>query len=241
MTRTRVVFFSILGVFLTIIAASVAMQIIGELLLRQIFIAGTIFSVGVVALDFMGIFGGDQSGDGSGVDSGDTGGNFAGEVGDPTGDLSAEMADDGGTTSTGDSDIGSGPTLVLSVLTYLRLLVYFCLGFGPVGLVALLTGRSALIALLLAVPIGVIAVFLAQAFFRFQQSDTDSSVKGKELLMREATVTVPLTHSTMGRVRLQLGMSVVDQYALAENPEADFKRGDTVRIVRVTPDCVYVR
>ncbi|MEX1021007.1 MAG: hypothetical protein WDZ49_15190 [Litorilinea sp.] len=253
MTRTRMVFFTILGIFLVIIAASISMQIMSEQLLRQIFIAGTVFGMGVVALDFLGIFGGssagDAGGDAGGLDS-DFDGSIEGDAG--TGDaVTGETGGGGSVDADGDvaenlsGDIAkhgdAGTNLVLSMLAYLRLMVYFFLGFGPMGLVALLSGRAPLVALLLAVPVGVVAIFLALAFFRFQRSDTDSTVQGKELLMREATVTVPLTHTTMGRVRLQIGMSVVDPYALAEDPAADLQQGDTVRIVRVTPDCVYVR
>jgi membrane protein implicated in regulation of membrane protease activity len=246
MTRTRIVFFGILAVFLVIIAISLSMQIISETLLRQIFIGSAIFGVGVVFLDFLGIFGAEQ-GSGNGVDGGIDGdaGVDGGEIVFETGEGSSDFGDASGEfNGDADADVNGAESsfnTVLSVLTYLRLLVYFCLGFGPVGLVALLTGRSGLVALLLAVPVGVVAVFLAQAFFRFQQSDTDSSVRSNELLMREATVTVPLTHATMGRIRLQIGMSVVEQFALAEEPHAEFRRGDPVRIVRVTQECVYVR
>lgn len=228
MTRTRIVFFAVLGIFLSIVAASIAMQLIGELLLRQFFIAGTVFAVGVVLLDFLGIFGGDQSGDAAGAEGAGDGDAGNGGGGEANGGDSLESAD-------------SNPDMVLSVLTYLRLAVYFSLGFGPMGLAALLTGRSPLVALAIAVPVGVLALFLAQAFFRFQQSHTDSTVKGNELLMQQATVTVPLTHTTMGRIRLQIGMSIVEQFALAEDPDTEYQRGDAVRVVRVTEDCVYVR
>jgi membrane protein implicated in regulation of membrane protease activity len=239
MTRTRLVFFAILAIFLAIITASISMQIIGETLLRQFFIACTVFGAGVVMLDFMGIFGGEQGGaDADGGIGGDT-------SGDVSGDLTVDSGDVGDSTGVDDvdaaADTDGGLNTVLSVLIYLRLFVYFCLGFGPTGLVALLTGRSGLMALLLAVPVGVISVFLAQAIFRFQQRGTDSTVRGQELLMQQATVTVPLTYDIMGRVRIQIGMSVVDQYAKAADPETEFARGETVRIVRVTEDCVYVR
>jgi membrane protein implicated in regulation of membrane protease activity len=232
MTRTRIVFFAVLGIFLSIVAASIAMQLIGELLLRQFFIAGTVFAVGVVLLDFLGIFGGDQSGDAAGAEGGGDG-----DVGDAAGDGNGSDANGGDSLESADSN----PDMVLSVLTYLRLAVYFSLGFGPMGLAALLTGRSPLVALAIAVPVGVVALFLAQAFFRFQQSHTDSTVQGNELLMQQATVTVPLTHTTMGRIRLQIGMSIVEQFALAEDPDTEYRRGDAVRVVRVTEDCVYVR
>ena len=129
---------------------------------------------------------------------------------------------------------------LLSIMAYLRLMVYFCLGFGPTGWVGIMSGRSAIASLLLAIPVGILALFLAQAFFRFQRSDTDSSLTRRDLLMSEATVTIPLTHDMMGRVRVQVGMSVMEQYALALNDEKTFEKGDTVRIVKIDEECVYV-
>lgn len=127
------------------------------------------------------------------------------------------------------------------MLTYLRLLVYFCLGFGPTGWVGMATGRSPLLSLGLAIPVGLAAVFLAQAFFRFQRRDTDSQIGREELLTAEATVVVPLDHDTMGKVRIKSGLNVTDRFALAEEPGKQFAKGEPVRIVRVTDECVYVR
>jgi len=94
---------------------------------------------------------------------------------------------------------------VLQLLSYLRLTVYFCLGFGPTGYVAMLTGRGPLISLAWAIAMGAISLVLAQWFFRFQNSNTDSSLKKREMLQEEATVTIPLTASTMGKVRIKVG------------------------------------
>ena len=134
---------------------------------------------------------------------------------------------------------GAGP--ILSALSYLRLFVYFCLGFGPMGLVALATGRSAFASLLLAIPVGVAAVFLAQAFFRFQRQDTDSQLTSADLVGQTGTVIVPLDDRTMGKVRILVGPVVTEQYALAAHPGAAFKNGDQVMVSSVTDECVYVR
>jgi hypothetical protein len=133
-----------------------------------------------------------------------------------------------------------GGVAVLSVLAYLRYIVYFCLGFGPTGWVVMATGRSAPSSLIWAVPAGAVAFGLAYAFFRLQRSDTDSSLHSKELQTRSATVIVPLSHKTMGKVRVQVGMSVTDQYALAAEPDAQFEKGESVWISDVTAECVYV-
>ena len=249
MNRTRTLFYLILAVVLGILATSLAFNVIDAQALTQFFIGATIFSVGVVALDFLGIFGDHE--DGQGDDGGDGGADFH------TGDAGADAA---GADASGDSfdfdsvqDVGDGQegshmaghldghaAPVLSILAYLRMAVYFCLGFGSTGWVGLATGRSPLIALALAVPMGILATVAAQVFFRFQRSNTDSTVARVDLVNEAATVIVSLTHTDMGKVRVQVGMSVMEQYALAARPDTAFQKSDTVRIVRVTPECVYV-
>jgi len=121
--------------------------------LHGLYLFTTIFGVGVIAVDMLGLLGtGDANADGDG-DGGGADGEDAG----------------------GDGD-GGAHTPVLSVLRYLRLAVYFSLGFGPLGLVAEATGSGGLSRLLWSVPGRLAAGFLARLFFRFQQQDVDSSV-----------------------------------------------------------------
>jgi membrane protein implicated in regulation of membrane protease activity len=87
----------------------------------------------------------------------------------------------------------------------------------------------------------VLAVFLAQAFFRFQRHDTDSQLTGADLVGQRATVIVPLDDKTMGKVRVQVGLVVTEQYALAAHAGAAFQTGDEVMVASVTDECVYVR
>jgi membrane protein implicated in regulation of membrane protease activity len=240
MNRTRTIFFIFLAVYLAVIIAALALDIASPNFVRQIFIASTVFSVGVVLLDFFGALGGHHggetagnvtaghvfSGDHSAADSHGAGGDHA--PGAPLGQ-----------GHHGPDQQGAGP--ILSALSYLRLFVYFCLGFGPMGLVAMATGRSAFASLLFAIPVGVAAVFLAQAFFRFQRHDTDSQLESADLVGQTGTVIIPLDDRTMGKVRILVGPVVAEQYALAARPGAAFKRGDQVMIASVTDECVYVR
>lgn len=224
--------------------------------LSEIYIGCTVFSVGVTALDILGILGGNQDGEGGGGDAdggGDGGGDADGGDAD-SGDADTGEGDHDGATDDATVATSSEPTVaietsemnqrggvaVLSVLAYLRYTVYFCLGFGPTGWVVMATGRSPVGSLIWSIPAGVAAFVLAYAFFRLQRSDTDSSLHSKELHTRSATVIVPLSHKTMGKVRVQVGMTITDQYALAAEPDAQFEKGESVWISDVTDECVYV-
>jgi membrane protein implicated in regulation of membrane protease activity len=257
MTRTRVIFFIVIGLIVLILAFSLLTQLIDVELLTQLFIGATIFGVGIVAVDLLGLLGGgSDAGEGDtasdGGDAGDAGDTGDGADSGEAGDLEAGDTGAGGQawTPTGDEEGGSGHTKtgqlgtagnpLLLVLTYLRMFVYFCLGFGPVGWFALAGGRNPTGALALATLTGVAAVFVAQAFFRFQRRVTDSTVRDEELVRQSATVLVALDHTTMGRVRVQLGMSVLEPYARAVHAGDSFRKGDIVRIVEVTDEIVYV-
>ena len=149
-------------------------------------------------------------------------------------DTSSDTGDEAA-TSAGES----GPTL--SILRYLRLAVYFALGFGPVGLAAEWAGSSPLGSLLWALPGGGVATWLARAFFRFQNEDVDSRPPESDLLLEQAQVIVPLSSHTMGKVRVKMGQLVLERYALAEAEAESFNTDETVQIVRITDDCLYVR
>lgn len=186
--------------------------------LHGLYLFTTIFGVGVIAVDMLGLLGVEHGHD------------------------AADGAADGGGASGEDADgDGSGHTPVLSILRYLRLAVYFSLGFGPLGLVAEATGSGGLSSLLWSVPGGIAAGFLARLFFRFQQEDVDSSVREDELLLEQGRVIVPFTSRDMGKVRVRMGQIIVERYALAEDEWESFRTDDLVEIVRVTDECVYVR
>jgi len=91
-------------------------------------------------------------------------------------------------------------------------------------------------------PLGVLlALLAARAFFRFQRRDTGAVPAEIDLLHEKAEVIVPLDDETMGKVRVSVGMSVSDVYALAAERGRHYERGDVVQIVQVADDCVHVR
>ena len=184
-----------------------------DALLRALYLATTIFGAGVIVVDMLGLIG--DTNDDGGVDDDDAG----------DGDAATH---------------GSGAPL-LSFLRYLRTLVYFCAGFGPFGLAAHTFGASTLATLAWAVPGGVGIAVIARAFFRFQQKDVDSTLRDEELLFETAHVTVPISGGNMGKVRIHIGQSVAERYAIADRPEDEFRGDDLVQIVRVTDECVYVK
>jgi membrane protein implicated in regulation of membrane protease activity len=135
----------------------------------------------------------------------------------------------------------TGLSKLLTALRYFRLFVYFSIGYGPVGLMAEYLGFSWWAALLWAIGSGLAIGALSRAFFQFQQRDVDSTVQTVDLFLGTATVIVPITAGNMGKVRVQIGQSIAERYAVAEEAHENFPAQTVVDIVRVTDDCVYVR
>ncbi len=166
---------------------------------------------------------------GIGVTAVDMLGLFGDAGGDSDGDTATEM-----------NGVAGEVSPLLSILRYLRIGVYFCVGFGPLGIVAEFLGTSMLGSLAWAIAGGVASAALARLVFRLQHHDVDSSIREADLLLERARVIVPLSHSAMGKVRVQMGQVIVERYALAEEIWETFRTDDLVEIVRVTDDCVYV-
>ena len=187
-----------------------------------------ILGVGVVTIDMLGLLGGDDGGDGGdGGDAGGDGGDAGGDGADGEGD-----GEEGGE--------GGGGFTVLSILRYLRIFIYFCLGFGPIGLASNAFGSGYAVSLLWAVGCGGASAVLANLFFRFQRSDLDSSVREADLLFSKAEVTVPIPEGGMGKVRVQIGQVIAERYAQAENENESFARGEIVTVSNVEDDRIFV-
>ena len=164
---------------------------------------------------------------------------FGGGQADGGADGSAADTADGGESGGGGESAGGAP--VLSFLSYVRTAIYFCLGFGPFGIAATAFGAGAAGSLIWALAGGTAAAVLARLFFRLQRTELDSSIEEEELLFEEATVIAPIADGGMGKVRIRLGQSVAERYALAENPEERFAVDARVQVAQVTDRCVYVR
>jgi hypothetical protein len=177
-----------------------------------VYIFAAVFGVGVTLVDMLGLLGASDDGASDSAD-GEGDGDGAGEVHAP----------------------------VLSFMRWLRVLVYFCLGFGPFGLVADRIGNGGITTLLWAGGGGVVSGALARAFFRFQGKVIDSSLADDDMLFEQAYVTVPVSDTDMGRVRIHIGQTVAERFALAADPDTFYAADAEVRIVSITDDCVYVR
>lgn len=202
--------------------------------LNSLYIILAVFGAGVLVVDMLGLLGGGQEDGGTGEDAGADADTAADQGGD----------EDAGEQDQADDAVrGSGDTqgvLILTGLRYLRSLVYFSVGFGPIGLLALWRGYGAPGSLLWSVPAGLASTFVVRRILRFQTHETDSSLRPEDLIMRKATVLIPLSQGSMGKIRIDVGMGVSEQYALPEHDDENFENGDTVYVARTSDECVYV-
>lgn len=129
---------------------------------------------------------------------------------------------------------------VLRILSVARSLVYFCLGFGPVGWFALSTGIGNLLSLAWSIPVGIGAVIGTRALKRFMRKDLDSQVNESELIMESAEVIVSIQKGQMGKIRTFVGEAPVERYARSQNPGKSFPKGSKVFITDLTDECVLV-
>ena len=196
-----------------------------------------ILGVGVTVVDLLGLIGAGGQADSGQADSGQADGDGAAAV-DAGGDSVGGESSAGGESAGGES---AGGAPVLSFLRYVRTVIYFCLGFGPFGIASTAFGSGAAGSLIWALAGGAGTAVLARLFFRLQRKELDSSIAEEELLFEEATVIAPIADGGMGKVRIRLGQSVAERYALAENPEARFPVDARVQVAQVTDRCVYVR
>ena len=190
-------------------------------------------------------FGMDGHADFSGDDDGgfgDAGDHMPFEMDSISGDdAMGSMGDDASHLDDGDShDLSFGHGPVLEAIRYLRMFVYFCLGFGLVGLAVLFSGRPPLTSLVYSGIAGVATVLLARLFYRFQPKDTGAVLSDQELILEEGIVIVPLSDEVMGKIRVSLGMEVREVYAQAARDGESYDRGAKVRVTSLGQDCVYV-
>ena len=227
--------------------------------LLSVYIGAAVFGVGVTLVDLFGLLGDhDGSHDGASGHEADgqveDGGGDAGGDGDHAGGESppepdstsaaagdhdaAEATDhDGSVTGHDRTDRRSA---LLGLLTVVRSVIYFCLGFGPVGWFALATSGSAVTSLYWSVPVGVAALFGTRALRRFMRRELNSQIASSELLMERGVVTVSIGAGELGRVRIKLGDVYVERFARAAAKETAIHTGTSVRVTDVSDECVYV-
>jgi membrane protein implicated in regulation of membrane protease activity len=118
---------------------------------------------------------------------------------------------------------------VAKALSIIRTGVYFSLGAGPMGWIALARGEGAIKAALWSLVSGILIAVLARGLRRLVRRDLDSTLKTKDFLMSTATVLVPIEPGAMGKVRVRLYGVETDLFARLRSGSA--QKGDLVTIV----------
>jgi membrane protein implicated in regulation of membrane protease activity len=256
--------------------------------LLSIYIAATVFGVGVTAIDLLGLIG-DHGSEGDHADGhdGDAGhaighdghaddGDFGGHIDDGgdaadfghvddagdefdaggadhgDGDFGHDAGhDDGGVDHDGDHELEAVEHTsvaghdtrrrnpILRILSTLRSMVYFALGFGPTGWFALGTGQGTVPALLWSGGVGLVVLFGVRGLRKVLRSELNSEVSDSDLLMEKGTVTVSVQPNQLGRVRIRLGGALVDRYARSKL-DKPISPGTEIRVIDIGDDCVFV-
>ena len=133
-----------------------------------------------------------------------------------------------------------GARPLLAILSVARNVIYFCLGFGPVGWFALATTGDPWRSLAWSLPVGGVALMGTRALRRFMRHELNSEIKSSELLMERGDVIVSIGAGELGRVRIRLGDLYVERFARAVDQALTIRVGTHVRVTDVNDECVYV-
>lgn len=131
-------------------------------------------------------------------------------------------------------------SVVLKTISILRFLVYFCLGFGGVGLFALLYYKNAAKSLYYSIPSGLVVMLLVILIRKSITREIDSHFKEEEFLMESATVIASIKKNSMGKIRINYGSVYQDRYARAKNPDEIIPLNSEVVVVDITDECMIV-
>ena len=194
--------------------------------LLSLFIGATVFGAGVTLVDMIGGLGdgdGDSDSDSDGADDGDFGdGDDGGEEGSVAGH---------------DAKRRGNP--FMAFLSAMRNVVYFCLGFGPVGWFATATNMPLLETLAWSGAGGVVVLVLVRLLRGVLRQELNSEIKDSDLLMETGEVTVSIQPGAMGKVRLTVGGSYVDRFAKSRDEEA-LVPGTKIRVTDIDDDSIVV-
>ena len=188
--------------------------------LNPLYIFASVFGVGVLIIDLMGVFNQDDDAD----------------------------VDDTTTSSEGDgedgSDIGSKSSkkgsITLKILSIMQSSVYFALGFGATGMFAIYTGESELSSLIWSLVAGIILMIVAKLIKSMQKNTLSSEIDKSDLLMEKGEIIVPIEQGKIGKVRVQLEDQIVDRFAKSKDTSLSFSMGERVTIEEVTDEYLFI-
>lgn len=222
--------------------------------LKTLYITLTILGVGITLMDLLGIFSSHDDGDFD-SDAGfhDDGGDAHGDIDSGGGHhVDVDSGADGHSADShdGDDSSDSGKVIspnqehhgswVLRIYSLLRMIIYFSMGFGPMGWMALNQYGSSIRSLLWSVPSGIIVLIGVKILRKIMKKELDSEIKDEELLMENGKVIVSIPAKQIGKVRVFYNGTQQDRYARGENDQA-VAVGAPVVVIEVNEECIIVR
>ena len=156
---------------------------------------------------------------------------FGGEGGEVDADMDVDVDLDAA------GGIGGGvAAAVLSILSF-RSIVFFLAFFGATGLILEALSTNSVIALIVAIGLGVFAASLNNRVFRYlKTSSVGTDVSDRTLSGAVGRVTVPISVPSKGRITCEVEGQTINLTAVPFDPseESEFAVGESVVVIEVT-------
>lgn len=166
---------------------------------------------------------------------------FGGEGGDVDADLDLDLEVDADLDTAG----GFGEGIVASALSLLsfRSIVFFLAFFGATGLILTALETGSVVALILAIVLGLFAASFNNRVFRYlKSSSVETEVSDRALSGAVGRVTVPISVASKGRITCQVEGRTINLTAVPfdANEQSEFEVGESVVVVEVTKGAARV-
>jgi membrane protein implicated in regulation of membrane protease activity len=166
---------------------------------------------------------------------------FGGEGGDADADLDLDFEVDADLDTAG--GFGEGiASAVLSLLSF-RSIVFFLAFFGATGLILTALETGSVVALILAIVLGLFAASFNNRVFRYlKSSSVETEVSDRALSGAVGRVTVPISVASKGRITCQVEGRTINLTAVPfdANEQSEFEVGESVVVVEVTKGAARV-
>ncbi len=202
--------------------------------MTALYIFATVFGLGIVVVDFFMMLSSSGGGDDTAFDSGDGGdvsSDDSGHQHHPTSHPDGSVV--------GHQRFAPRGGFLLKTIGMFRHVIYFCVGFGPIGLFAHVVEETPF-AIIWALGAGVIVSAIAALFRSIQSDKLDSTVNESSLLLEKATVLVSVGKGKMGKVRVVHGGMNIDRFAMTKNDMDEFQAGEEAVISEIHDDYVII-
>ncbi|MCL2265377.1 MAG: hypothetical protein FWC22_04975 [Treponema sp.] len=202
--------------------------------LFALFLSLTVFGIGVTIIDFIGIF--DNTG--SSNDSGSA-------------DDSAGADDSIVNVSKSGSNLvpenkqknpeKTGFKIISKIMSFLRNIVYFSLGFGPTGLFAVFKGLPKTSGLVWSLSAGIAVMILARFLKRFFRKDLDSSIKPDDLLQENGVLLLPLEGGEISKAAVRQYGREIEIYVRCRDLKTKLPKGKEIIIEEYDNEVYWIK